>query len=76
MLGIKSALKSSLCAIRQGSFLVPLLFLFNNDLGNFTINKPVLFADDTCFIPHNVSMQNLTFKMTNEVENLDRVKSR
>ena len=44
----KTDTQNILCGVPQGSILGPLLFLlYVNDLPNFSVLEPIMFADDT-----------------------------
>ena len=55
----------------QGSVLGPLLFLlYMNNLPNCTASSPKLFADDTCLILADPSVQNFKTKISEELQKI------
>ena len=66
----KSSVNSINIGVPQGSILGPLLFLiYINDLQNAIFN-PRLFADDTCLIISDPSLENLEFQCNSELRKL------
>ena len=58
--------------VLQGSMLNPLLFLICiNDLGNVTLSKPCLFANNTCLVLSN-SSPSIEENCNKEVNNLKK----
>ena len=57
--------------VPQGSVLCPLLFLLCiDDLPNCTASSPKLFADDTCLILADQSVQSLNTKISQKLQKI------
>ena len=69
--GCQSGLNQINCGVAQGSKLGPLLFLlYINDLPNSINCTPRLFADDTCLIVSNNTVNSLLHSMNLHLSNL------
>ena len=68
-----SSLENIETGVPQGSILSPLLFLiYVNNLGNATLSKPRLFADDTCLVLSNSSLSKLEDNCNKELNSLKK----
>ena len=68
-----SSLENIEIGVRQDSILGSLLFLiYKNDLGNATLSKPRLFANDTCLVLSISSLSKLEDNCNRELNNLKK----
>ena len=76
MLSLKnkqSTCKKISCGVPQGSVLGPLLFmLYVNDINSSTSNCPKLFADDTCLILQDMTLNHLYNKVSSQISSANK----
>lgn len=69
---IRSVEKEIIKGVPQGSILGPLFFLvFINDLHNAVDEAPILFADDTNLLFHNIDLDTLINTTNNQLKGID-----